>query len=155
MPQVQSCGAQPRMVRSPRPRLTRRHTPVVRKTLWHQPLRPHLRTGPTAEMQSILARLSSRLLSPAMPYTASAGQSAAPGVPSRFLKSGKGHTGARARFSRTPANRVDSLGVLTRGRSGLRHLNLHKSGRRLARLGSARGVSSADMKRVKRLMPFS
>lgn len=64
-------------------------------------------------------------------------------------------TGARARFTRTAGSRVGSLGELTRGRAGKRHLNLHKTGRRLARLGSPRGVSAADLPRVRRLMPFS
>lgn len=101
-------------------------------------------------MQSLFARLSS--LSPFLPRPLTTTFSQ---VPSRSLKSGKAHTGARARFSRTPSNRVDSLGTLTRGRAGARHLNLQKSRRRLDRLSSAKGVSVSDMKRVRRLMPFS
>jgi ribosomal protein L35 len=76
-------------------------------------------------------------------------------APHRSLKSGKAHTGARARFARTSPRGAASLGELTRGRAGKAHLNLCKSGRRLTRLGSVRGVSAADLKRVRRLMPFS
>lgn len=80
---------------------------------------------------------------------------ASPPGGARPLKSGKAHSGARARFSRTPPARVGSLGELTRGTAGTRHLNLHMSGRRLARLAGRRGVSAADLRRVRRLMPFS
>lgn len=79
----------------------------------------------------------------------------APPGGARELKAGKAHTGARARFSRTSRGRVASLGELTRSTAGTRHLNMHMTARRLNRLGGRRGVSAADLPRVRKLMPFS
>lgn len=63
---------------------------------------------------------------------------------------GKSHQGARARF--TLSKNVANGGVIVRGRAGAAHLNLHKSGSRLRRLGRTTVVSKADHSRMLRLL---
>lgn len=82
----------------------------------------------------------------------------APGVPvlargARGVKPGKGHKGARARFTLASSYKeLARYGMFIRGRAGKQHNAGHKSNPRLERLSKPQGVSSADLPRLRKLM---
>lgn len=73
----------------------------------------------------------------------------------RGLKPGKGHRGARARFSRAESfEDLVKYGPFIRGRAGKRHHAEQKTNRRLTRLSSPAGVSRSDLPRLRKLLRF-
>ncbi len=58
----------------------------------------------------------------------------------------KSHSGAKKRFKTTGS------GKLTRRQANLGHLNAHKASTRLRRLSNPTDVSSADAKKIRKLL---